>query len=99
MRLIYHPDAEAELIEAAQYYESRVRTLGVQFLDEADRSVSMILEAPERWAILEEHVRSFLMTHFPYNIYYRISFDRVRILAFKHHSRHPDYWRHRISED
>jgi len=33
MRLIYHPDAEAELITAAQYYERRIGTLGVQFLD------------------------------------------------------------------
>ena len=33
MRLIYHPDAEAELIAAAQFYEQRVSTLGVQFLD------------------------------------------------------------------
>jgi hypothetical protein len=29
MRLIHHPDAESELIEAAQYYEGRVATLGV----------------------------------------------------------------------
>ena len=44
MRLIYHADAESELIEAAQYYERRVATLGVQFLDDADRAVSMILD-------------------------------------------------------
>jgi hypothetical protein len=37
MRLIYHPDAESELIEAARYYEIRVATLGIQFLNEADR--------------------------------------------------------------
>lgn len=98
MRLIYHPDAEAELIAAAQYYESCVTTLGVQFLDEADSSVSMILEAPERWKIIEEDVRYYLMPHFPYAIYYRIFFDHVRILAFKHHSRHPDYWRYRNSD-
>lgn len=98
MRLIYHPDAEAELIEAARYYESRVTTLGVQFLDEADRAVAMILKAPERWRIIEGDVRSYLMPRFPYAIYYRDYPDRLHILAFKHHSRHPDYWRYRISE-
>lgn len=46
MKLIYHPDAETELIEAARYYESRVPTLGVQFLDEADIAVTMIAAAP-----------------------------------------------------
>jgi toxin ParE1/3/4 len=98
MRLIYHPDAETELIEASQYYERRVATLGVQFLDDADRAVSMILETPERWRIIEEDVRSYLMPRFPYAIYYRALSDRVHILAFKHHSRHPDYWRYRVSD-
>ena len=98
MRLIYHPDAETELIEAGQYYERRVATLGVQFLDDADGAVSMILETPERWRIIEEDVRSYLMPRFPYAIYYRALSDHVRVLAFKHHSRHPDYWRYRVSE-
>jgi toxin ParE1/3/4 len=98
MRLIYHPDAEAELIEAARYYEGRVPTLGVQFLDEADRAVAIILEAPERWRIIEERVRGYLMPRFPYAVYYRAFSDRIHILAFKHHSRHPDYWRDRLTE-
>ena len=98
MRLTYHPDAEHELIAAAQYYERRVATLGVQFLDEADRAVSIILDAPERWKIIEEDVRTYLMPRFPYAIYYRAFSDRVHILAFKHHSRHPEYWRYRASE-
>lgn len=41
MRLIYHPDAEAELIKAAQFYERRVSTLGAQFLDTADRAIAV----------------------------------------------------------
>ena len=98
MRLIYHPDAETELIEAARYYESRVATLGVQFLDDAERAVCIILETPQRWRIIQEDVRSYLMPRFPYAIYYREIADRIHILAFKHHSRHPAYWRYRIAE-
>ena len=48
MRLIYHPEAEAELIEAAQFYEQRVPTLSAQFLDAADRAIGVIEEAPEQ---------------------------------------------------
>ena len=98
MRLIYHPDAETELIEAARYYERRVATLGIQFLDDADRAVAVILESPQRWRIISEDVRNYLMPRFPYAIYYRDLSDRIHILAFKHHSRHPAYWRYRISE-
>jgi toxin ParE1/3/4 len=98
MRLIYHPDAERELIEAARYYEGRVARLGVQFLEEADRAVAIILETPGCWRIIEEDVRSYLMPRFPYAIYYRDFPNRLHILAFKHHRRHPDYWRYRISQ-
>jgi plasmid stabilization system protein ParE len=98
MRLIYHPEAEAELIEAARYYERRVATLGAQFLVDADRAVAQILEAPDRWRIIEAGVRGYLMPRFPYAIYYRNYPMHLHILAFKHHSRHPDYWRYRISD-
>jgi plasmid stabilization system protein ParE len=97
MRLIYHPNAETELIEAARYYESCVSTLGVQFLGQAGRAVAIILEAPERWRIIDDGVRCYLMHRFPYAIYYRDYAEHLHILAFKHHGRHPDYWRDRIS--
>jgi plasmid stabilization system protein ParE len=98
MRLIYHPDAESELIEAARYYEIRVATLGIQFLNEADRAVTIMLEAPQRWRIIEQGVRIYSMPRFPYAVYYRDFPDRLHILAFKHHRRHPHYWRYRISQ-
>jgi len=98
MILIYHPDAEAELIEAAQFYERRVPTLGVQFLDAAESSIRVIEDAPDRWSIIEGDVRHYLMPRFPYAIYYRLLADQIRILAFKHHSRHPDYWRYRLPD-
>ena len=98
MRLIYHPDAEAELIEAAQFYERRVSTLGGQFLDAADHAIGVIQDAPARWRIIEADVRRYLMPRFPYAIYYRALPDEIRVLAFKHHSRHLDYWRYRLSD-
>jgi plasmid stabilization system protein ParE len=97
MRVSYHPHAEAELIEAAKFYEERVSTLGVQFLEAADQAIRVILDDPQRWGIIDENVRRYLMPRFPFAIYYRVS-DSVHILAFKHHSRHPDYWRYRLSE-
>lgn len=96
MRLIYHPDAEAELVQAAQFYESRVPELGIQFLDAAADALLVIHEAPERWRIIEADVRRYIMPRFPYAVYYRVLPEHLRILAFKHHARHPDYWRYRF---
>jgi toxin ParE1/3/4 len=98
MRLIYHPDAEAELIEAAQFYERRVSTLGAQFLDAVDKAIQTIIRAPERSKIIDADVRRYLMLRFPYAIYYRVTADHIHVLAFKHHSRHPYYWSYRLAE-
>jgi hypothetical protein len=52
MRLIYHPDAEAELLEAVRYYEERLPGLGERFLHEFEVALSTTQEAPEsckRW--------------------------------------------------
>lgn len=98
MRLTYHPHAEAELIEAARYHEQRVAGLGARFLDSAEGALAEIQRAPLQWRRVEADVRRFLMSTFPFAIYYRALPDHVRILAFKHHSRHPEYWRQRLGE-
>jgi hypothetical protein len=53
-----------------------------QFLDPADRAISLLLEAPDRWRIIEKDVRDYSMPRFPYAIYYRDLSDHLRILAF-----------------
>jgi len=97
MQVIQHPEATAELIEAGKVYEQKVPALGAQFFDAVDEAVAVIAASPERWRIIEDDVRRFLMPRFPYAIYYRVLTDHVRVLAFKHHRRRPDYWRERIS--
>ncbi len=91
MKLTYHPAAEAEVVAAARFYERAVSGLGGQFLDEFDRSIARILEAPERWRVIKNDKRRYLMARFPYGIYFRIAGDEIRILVLKHHSQHPDY--------
>jgi plasmid stabilization system protein ParE len=98
MHLIYHPDAEAELIEAARFYEQRLPSLGGQFLDAAELATGAILDAPQRWSLIEAGVWRYLMPRSPFAVYYRAYPDHVRILAFKHHSRDPEYWRYRLSK-
>ncbi|HEY0968033.1 MAG TPA: type II toxin-antitoxin system RelE/ParE family toxin [Opitutaceae bacterium] len=97
LEIVQHPDATAELIGAARFYNGKVPTLGIQFLDAVDEAVAVIATAPTRWSIVEEDVRRYLIPRFPFAIYYRVLPDQIRILSFKHHSRHPDYWRYRTA--
>jgi plasmid stabilization system protein ParE len=95
MRVIYHTAAEAEAIEAARYYEQRVPSLGGEFLEELDQAVTVIQESPKIWRLVGHDIRRYLMPRFPFGIYYRIRPDHIRILAVKHHRRHPEYWQTR----
>jgi len=98
MRLTYHPQAEAELFEAAQFYESRATALGSQFLDAVDRAVRVIQEAPERGRVIRGEVRTYLVQRFPYTICYRAHSSELRVLAIMHHSREPSCWQTRLAE-
>ncbi len=95
MRLIYHPEAREELKAAATFYANRLPGLGSDFLDEFERSVTYILEAPARFRCMDRDVRIYSLKRFPYAIYFRVEAQVVRILAIKHHRQHPDYWKHR----
>lgn len=96
--MIYHPDAEAELLEAVRFYERKVPGLGDRFLREFDAAIAAVRGAPDRWRIVEADVRRYVMRRFPYAIYYRIEGSELRILVVKHHSRHPDYWKYRLDQ-
>lgn len=38
----FHPEADTEIIEAAQYYENRSAGLGFELLDEIERALGQI---------------------------------------------------------
>ncbi len=65
MTLISHPAAEAEVVAAAEFYDQRMPDLGTRFLDEFDRSIAVILEAPTRWRIIKNDKRRYLLPRFP----------------------------------
>ncbi len=98
MRLTYHPEAEAELVGAAEFYEARSAGLGERFLREFDATIAEIRASPDLWPVVDGDLRCCAMGRFPFGIYYRTLPDELRILVVKHHSRHPDYWRDRLRD-
>ncbi len=93
--VIHHPEAEAELMEAAQFYNRQRPGLGGEFVGAVDVAVAVLAERSGRFRVLEVEVRRCLLKRFPYSILFREKGDAIQILAFKHHARHPDYWKHR----
>ncbi len=91
----FHPEAEAELADAAVFYESRMVGLGKSFAAEVERTVSFIREHPTAGSPVGLPRRRVLLYRFPYSVVYRRDPESVLILAVAHQSRRPGYWRSR----
>jgi plasmid stabilization system protein ParE len=85
--------AQDDLARAMDYYEQAVPGLGLEFLDEVERTVSRILLQPEAWKPVSEQHRRCRMRRFPYGLIYSIAGDEILISAVFHLGRHPDSWR------
>ncbi len=95
LSVIYHELAEAELLEAAGYYESVVSGLGLAFLEEVERATERIRNHPEAAPLILKVVRRKLLCRFPYSIMYSVVDDEIRILALASQKRRPLYRRGR----
>ena len=92
MTLGFHPLADRELTEAAQFYEGQAGGLGGDFLDEIQAMLDLLRSFPELGRPLGGTLRSLPTRRFPYSLVYDLQPDYLRILAVAHHRRRPRYW-------
>jgi ribosomal protein S18 acetylase RimI-like enzyme len=64
----FHPDADAEVTEAARYYEARQPGLGSDLLAELERALDQIPTYPEASRKIGRRVRRKPLWRFPYNV-------------------------------
>ena len=80
-RVAFHPEADAEITEAARYYEDRGEGLGFSFLLELDASLEQIAANPEAFPLVSHEIRRKPLKRFPYGLLYIIAPDQIRIIA------------------
>ena len=90
-RLSIHEDAEAEIIEAADYYDLASPGLGDEFVDEVRKAISRAAEFPEAAHLIRGRVRSRGIARFPYSLVYSIQPSEIRIPAVAHQRMRPYY--------
>lgn len=95
MRVVSHPEAEAELEAAALWYDERQPGLGDDFLDEFEHTLRRIVAEPLRWRTIQGDNRKLNFHRFPYAIVYSVHADAIYVKAVMHLHRRPFYWRHR----
>lgn len=91
----FHPDAEAEMIEAAAYYEEQQKDLGRRFLASVQDSLNRIRINPLLYPAIEPGVRKNITKTFPFGILFKEFPEKIVIVAVMHHHRNPDYWESR----
>jgi len=91
----FHPAAQRELDEAADFYDLESTGLGSEFIDDVERAVVQVRDHPAAAPIALEPVRKQVVAKFPYSVVYSVIDDTVVVLAVAHHRRRPFYWRHR----
>lgn len=97
MNFAFHPEAEAEFLEAIAYYEERAPGLGLDFSAEVRAGIQRILAFPHAWQVLEGEIRRALVHRFPYGVLYAVEEGRIWIVAVMNLHRQPVYWRERLA--
>jgi toxin ParE1/3/4 len=88
----FHADAEAEMQNAAIYYESQQRDLGRRFLASIQDAVNRIVLNPQLYPFVEGDVRRCFTRTFPFGVLFRESSETIQVIAVMHLHREPDYW-------
>ena len=98
-RLVVRADAEADILDAALWYEQRAPGLGTEFLLAVDGTLAEVARLPERFPVVYRESRRALLRRFPYAVYFVASSDLVSVVACMHARREPRRWEERIGND
>ncbi len=94
--VIYIEEAEEDVVESYQWYESREPGLGEDFLRCVEACVLGIQRHPHFHPIAVGEFRRALLRRFPYEIFYEPSADAIIVYSVFHCSQEPQKWRTRL---
>ncbi len=87
--------AQADIEEAARWYELRSEGLGQRFLDEVERTLARLAANPLLYPKLHRQIRRALLRRFPLGIFYLAERDRIVVVAIMHARQRPRRWQER----
>lgn len=88
------PDAEREIVQAAQWYAKKNRLAADVFRTIVFDSIETISHSPLSWAkVSEDGIRKFVLPRYPYSLFFKVLGSTVEILTVAHNRSMPGYWR------
>lgn len=97
MILVLRHEAEADILEAFRWYESKRVGLGEDFVDEVDAAFVRVTEVPGSFPIVYRGLRRVVLRRFPYLVYFRHEEDLVQVFGVLHGRRDRKILRRRSS--
>jgi len=95
-RIVLRPEAEADLLQARDWYGQEDSELAEAFLDSFDATIALIEDMPELYPVVVKSTRRGKLLRFPYLVYYRVFPDRIEVIGLLHGSRDPKVWQKRV---
>lgn len=96
MKIVFHPEANEEMIESARFYEERDDGLGIRFLEAVEDTMRRIRQFPYAGPVERADIRKGFVSGFPFTVLYQVQRDQIYIAAVMHQHRRPGYWRKRL---
>ena len=95
--VIVRSEAEADLSEAYQWYEQKVRGLGAEFLLCVEAVMASIERNPQLHPVVHRGViRRALTRRFPYGVFFVEGERSIAVIAVTHAKRNPQVWKDRF---
>jgi plasmid stabilization system protein ParE len=97
VKVVLHPQTDAEFLLAQQRYTDASPPLGRRFYDEITSVFRRIIEHPLRYKQFDPPARRLFATGFPYAVIYVAKPDAIWIIGVMHVRREPGYWKERLT--
>lgn len=95
LRVRVTPEAQAELAESRDWYETASSGLGADFLDRVEATPRSAADWPNAAAVVDGTMRRALVPRFPHGVFYTVEGEDLVVLDCVHVRRHPRVWRSR----
>ncbi len=95
VQILFRREAEADLHDAYDWYETQSQGLGEDFLLCVEAAINQVKRNPKAFQTVYRKVRRALLRRFPYGIFYTVSEQTIVVVAVFHAKRDPKRWRRR----
>ena len=88
-------EAEADIAEAYEYYESCRKNLGSDFILCIEESFARVTKNPIQYRQIYKNIHRALVRRFPYGIYYVVLGTDISVIGVIHVRKNPTHWQSR----